>query len=80
MVEVIKVIDFTDIFVRMKEILYIKVRKCTLDQKVELHQIAETFKGKVIDCDRDSLLLEFVQTGTKKRRSGEADKRRIQKY
>ena len=32
MVEVIKVIDFTDIFVRMKEILYIKVRKCTLDQ------------------------------------------------
>ena len=52
MVEVIKVIDFTDIFVRMKEILYIKVRKCTLDQKVELHQIAETFKGKVIDCDR----------------------------
>ena len=56
MVEVIKVIDFTDIFVRMKEILYIKVRKCTLDQKVELHQI---------DCDRDSLLLEFVQTGTK---------------
>ena len=65
MVEVIKVIDFTDIFVRMKEILYIKVRKCTLDQKVELHQIAETFKGKVIDCDRDSLLLEFVQTGTK---------------
>ena len=51
---------------RMVEvILYIKVRKCTLDQKVELHQIAETFKGKVIDCDRDSLLLEFVQTGTK---------------
>ena len=65
MVEVIKVIDFTDIFVRMKEILYIKVRKCTLDQKVELHQIAETFKGKVIDWDRDSLLLEFAQTGTK---------------
>ena len=29
MVEVIKVIDFTDVFVRMKEILYIKVKKCT---------------------------------------------------
>ena len=61
----IATVSDTDIFVRMKEILYIKVRKCTLDQKVELHQIAETFKGKVIDCDRDSLLLEFVQTGTK---------------
>lgn len=65
MVEVIKVIDFTDIFVRMKEILYIKVKKCTPEDKVELFQIAETFKAKVIDYGRDSLLLEFVQTATK---------------
>ena len=36
MVEVIKVIDFTDVFVRMKEILYIKVKKCTAADKVEL--------------------------------------------
>ena len=35
LVEVIKVIDFTDVFVRMKEILYVKVRKCTKDDKVE---------------------------------------------
>ena len=47
MVEVIKVIDFTDVFVRMKEILYIKVRKCTPDQiRWSCFQIAETFKGK----------------------------------
>ena len=65
LVEVIKVIDFTDVFVRMKEILYVKVRKCTKDDKVECFQIAETFKAKVIDYGRDSLLLEFVQTGTK---------------
>ena len=50
LVEVIKVIDFTDIFVRMKEILYVKVQNCT---------------AKVIDYGRDSLLLEFVQTATK---------------
>lgn len=65
MVEVIKVIDFTDIFVRMKEILYIKVRDCTPANKTELFQIAEAFKAKVIDYGRDSLLLEFVQTATK---------------
>ena len=65
MVEVIKVIDFTDVFVRMKEIMYIKVQKCTSEDKVECFQIAETFKAKVIDYGRDSLLLEFVQTGTK---------------
>ena len=61
-VEVIKVID---VFVRMKEIMYIKVQKCTPEDKVECFQIAETFKAKVIDYGRDSLLLEFVQTGTK---------------
>ena len=65
LVEVSKVIDFTDIFVRMKEILYVKVRKCTPEDKVELFQIAETFKAKVIDYGRDSLLLEFVQTTAK---------------
>ena len=65
LVEVIKVIDFTDIFVRIKEILYVKVRKCTSEDKVELFQIAETFKARVIDYGKDSLLLEFVQTATK---------------
>ncbi|MGC4019088.1 MAG: acetolactate synthase small subunit [Muricomes sp.] len=65
LVEVIKVIDFTDIFVRMKEILYVKVKRCTKEDKSELFQIAETFKARVIDYGRDSLLLEFVQTATK---------------
>ena len=62
MIEVIKVIDFTDIFVRMKEILYVKG---TPEDKVEIFQIAETFKAKVIDYGKDSLLVEFVQTATK---------------
>ena len=65
MIEVIKVIDFTDVFVRMKEILYIKVKDCSPEDKAELFQIAETFKARVIDYGKDSLLLEFVQTATK---------------
>lgn len=65
MIEVIKVIDFTDVFVRMKEILYVKVFKCAPEDKVEIFQIATTFKAKVIDYGKDSLLIEFVQTATK---------------
>lgn len=61
----IKVIDFTDIFVRMKEIMYIKIRDCSKDDKAELFQIATTFKAKVIDYGKDSILMEFVQTATK---------------
>ena len=43
----------------------IKVFNCSREDKAELFQIAETFKAKVIDYGKDSLLLEFVQTATK---------------
>lgn len=65
MVEVIKVIDFTDCSIRMKEILYIKVFNCTQKDKIAVFQIAETFKARVIDYGKDSLLAEFVQTASK---------------
>ena len=76
MVEVIKVIDFTDLSVCMKEILYVKIRKCTLEDKTELFQIAQTFRAEVIDYGKDSMLLEFLQTA-KKRCCGEAFTRGI---
>lgn len=65
LVEVIKVIDFTDLSVCMKEILYVKVKKCTREDKEEIFQIAQAFGAEVIDYGRDSLLVEFVQTATK---------------
>lgn len=65
MVEVIRVLDFTNVSVHMKEILYIKVMDCSPEDKTELFQIAETFKAQVIDYGKDSLLLEFFQTAGK---------------
>ena len=47
------------------DVIYIKVFNCSREDKAELFQIAETFKAKVIDYGKDSLLLEFVQTATK---------------
>lgn len=65
LVEVIKVIDFTDLTVCMREILYVKVKKCTAEQKTELFQIAATFNARVVDYGKDAVLIEFVQTAKK---------------
>ena len=64
-VEVIKVIDFTNSEVCMKELLYVKVKKCTREDKEELFQIAQSFQAKIIDYGKDSLLLEFVQSASR---------------
>ncbi len=64
-VEVIKVIDLSNIATHMKEILYIKVRNCSKEDKTELFQIANVFKVSVADYGADSILLECVQTEAK---------------
>ena len=78
MIEVIKVIDFTDIFVRMKEILYVKVLKCSVADKVEVFQIAETFKAKVIDYGR--CCGEAYERGIQEHRSRKRRERRDRIY
>ncbi len=65
MVEVIKVIDFTTTHVHKKELIYVKVKQCTLPEKQEVFHIAEAFGGKVADYGKDSVLVECVQTSTK---------------
>ncbi|MFV0528285.1 MAG: acetolactate synthase small subunit [Lachnospiraceae bacterium] len=65
LVEVIKVIDFTEISTCMKEILYVKIKKCTKADKSEILYVAQTFNADMVDCGKDSILLEFVQTATK---------------
>jgi acetolactate synthase-1/3 small subunit len=64
-VEVIKVIDFTNIPTHMKEILFIKIKGCSKEDKTEIFQIASVFKASVTDYGTDSILLECVQTETK---------------
>lgn len=64
-VEVIKVVDFTDIPIHMKEILFIKVNSLNAEEKEEVFRIAQIYGIAVIDCDRNNLLLECVQTESK---------------
>ncbi len=65
MVEVIKVLDFTNTSTHMKEILFIKIKNCTKEDKTEIFQIADVFKLSIVDYGIDSILLECVQTESK---------------
>ena len=57
MVEVIKVIDLTDVPIHMKEILFAKVLRVNAAEKEEVFQIAQ-----VVDIGNDSVLLECKLT------------------
>jgi acetolactate synthase, small subunit len=65
LIEVIRVIDLTELSVCIKEILYIKVRGCTLEDKTALFQIAQTFHAQVVDYGKEEILLEFMQESMK---------------
>lgn len=62
MVEVIKVIDLTNVPLHMKEILFAKVLGVDAMQKEEVFQIAQVFKVDVADIGDNSVLLECKLT------------------
>ena len=62
MVEVIKVIDLTTVPIHMKEILFVKVKNCSTQDKQEVFQIAQVFEVQVADIGKDSVLLECKLT------------------
>ena len=65
-VEVIKVIDFTDMPITKKELLFIKVNNCKEADKQEIFRIAQTFDLLVVDYNRKSVLIQCVKTVSKK--------------
>ena len=61
-VEVIKVMDFTEMPVIKKEILFVKINSCSEKDKEEIFRIAKVFSLSVIDYNRNTALLECVQS------------------
>lgn len=61
-VEVIKVVDFTDLPIHMKEIMFVKFNSLTQSEKSELFRISEVFQVAICDYGKDSILLECIQT------------------
>ncbi len=64
-VEVIKVVDYTNTPIHNKELVYIKVNYCTEKDKVEIFRLAEIYKFKVIDYNKASIIIEWVETESK---------------
>ena len=62
MVEVIKVIDLTNVPIHMKEILFAKVKDISSSKIDEVFRIAEVFSVQVADIVEDSVLLECKLT------------------
>jgi len=61
-VEVIKVIDFTNVPIYRKELMFVKIKNCTKEDRNELFHIAQTFHVSVVDYGTNSALVESAQT------------------
>ncbi len=61
-VEVVKVVDFTDIAIHMKELMFVKVHSCSEQDMVKISYIREIFNTKMIDYNPTTVLFECVQT------------------
>lgn len=64
-VEVIKVIDFTDVPIHKKELLFIKVNSCNEKDKEEIFRIVQTFNLTVVDYNKNTVLVQCVKTEQK---------------
>lgn len=61
-VEVIKVVDYTDVAIHMKELMFVKISGCSEKDIREVFRISQIFHVPVIDYDRNAVLIESVQT------------------
>ena len=61
-IEVIKVVDFTDTAIYIKELMFIKINSCSDKDVTKLSYMQENFNSKMIDSDTTAILFECVQT------------------
>lgn len=61
-VEVIKLVDYTDRPIHMREILFVRVNGCSDSDITELFRISNVFDVPIIDYESTTVLLECIQT------------------
>ena len=64
-VEVVKVMDFTDLPIHMKELMFVKIMELNETQMTEVFQIAQAMRVDVVDIGIGSVMLECRRTEQK---------------
>ena len=64
-VEVIKVLDFTDIPIQMKELMFVKINSCVEKDKEEAFRIAQVYGVTIEDYNKNTILFQCTQTEEK---------------
>lgn len=60
LIDVVKVIDHTESNYVDRELMLIKVRVDTPDDRVEIRQIAQDFRARIVDVAREGLVFEVT--------------------
>lgn len=61
-IEVIKVVDYTDRTIHIKELMFVKISVCSNKDIEEIFRIAKVFHIAVRDYNQKNVLVESVQT------------------
>lgn len=61
-VEVIKVIDYTDISIYRKEILFLKIINCTEEDRTQIFRFSNVYGTRILDFNQNTVLMESIQS------------------
>ena len=64
-VEVIKVVDYTNVPIHKKELAYFKITSCNDKDKEEIFRLESIYGFKVIDYSKTSVIIEWTETESK---------------
>lgn len=60
-IEVIKVVEYTDLSIQCKELMFLKITKCSEPDKTDLFRLAKVYDISILEFNRTSVLLQSVK-------------------
>lgn len=60
-IEVLKVVDYTEVNIHIKELMFVKISRCSDKDIEEIFRIEQVFPVTIIDYSQESILIQSVQ-------------------